>query len=85
VQPVSLADAHALAAANDLPIIDPPITTYVLSAPWLQEYEALVWINNPFTSTVSVTVTQTITPAITLHDMGGASWNGTTLTWNTTV
>lgn len=84
-RPVSQTGAHALATANDLPVIDPPITTYVLSAPWLQEYEAQIWINNPFTSTVSVTVTQTITPAITLLDIGQASRKGTRLTWNTTV
>jgi len=76
---------NALTAMDDPPIIDPPLTAYVLSAPWTQQHEAQLWINNPFTSAVAVTVTQTLPAGITLLDAGGASQSGDTLTWNTVV
>jgi uncharacterized repeat protein (TIGR01451 family) len=68
-----------------LPAIDPPLTAYVLSAPWTQQHEAQLWINNPFTSAISITLTQTLPTGITLLNTDGASQNGNSLTWNTVV
>ncbi len=81
----SLTGMSLLSATETLPPIDPPLTSYVLSAPWTQQHEAQIWINNPFTDTVPVTITQTLPPDITLLDVGGAVQNGDSLTWNTVV
>jgi uncharacterized repeat protein (TIGR01451 family) len=70
---------------DDLPAIDPPLTTYLLSAPWTQRHEAQLWISNPFSSTVPVTVRQPLPAGITLLDLGGATQSNNTLTWNTVV
>ena len=77
-------DAETM-ASESLPVIDPPLTAYVLSAPWTQQFETQLWINNPFTSTIPVTVTQPLPPDITVLDLGGAVQTGDTLTWNTVV
>jgi uncharacterized repeat protein (TIGR01451 family) len=82
---VNLAGASLAGLADDLPVIDPPLTSYVLSAPWTQKHEAQLWINNPFTSTIPATVTQALPAGIILLDTGGASQDGNVLTWNTTV
>ena len=82
---LTLTGVRAAAIEDDLPAIDPPLTAYVLSAPWTQKHEAQLWINNPFSSTVAVTVRQTLPAGITLLDLGGATQSGNTLTWNTAV
>ena len=69
------------AALNYAPTVDPPITSYVLSAPWTQEHEAQIWLNNPFDSTVVMTASQKIPDGVLLVDAGGATQKGDTLEW----
>lgn len=70
---------------NGGPAIDPPLTSYVLSSPWSQRHEAQLWVNNPFTSTIEVTITQPLPAGVALLDAGGAQQSGDTLIWTTTV
>ncbi|TAK32117.1 MAG: PKD domain-containing protein [Chloroflexota bacterium] len=85
-QPIRVSGSGAQKmASDDSPTIDPPLMTYVVSAPWTQRHEAQIWINNPFTSTLPVTVTQTLSAGISVIDAGGANQQGSLLTWNTTV
>jgi len=82
---VILAGVSLAGLAEDLPVIDPPLTSYVLSAPWTQKHEVQLWINNPFTNTVPVTVTQVLPADIVLLDPGGAIQVDNVLTWTTSV
>jgi hypothetical protein len=83
-----MSEAHGRAIVTDITeqtIIDPLLTTYILSAPWTQKHEAQLWINNPFTDTVTVHIAQPLPSGIILLDAGGASQIGNTLTWDTVV
>jgi uncharacterized repeat protein (TIGR01451 family) len=82
---VTLAGVRAPMPVQDLPAIDPPLTSYVLSAPWTQVHEAQLWISNPFTTAVPVTITQVLPNNVTVVNTGGGIQTGNHLTWNTMV
>ncbi|MCC9075203.1 SBBP repeat-containing protein [Litorilinea aerophila] len=82
---LSSSSAAASSAEQEAMPIDPPLSTYILPVPWRQQHEAQLWINNPFTSTVPVTVTQTLPAGIELLDAGGAVQSGSSITWHTVV
>lgn len=61
--------------------IDPPLSAYVQGSPWTQVLEAQLWLNNPFTSTVEMKVTQPLPTDISLVDLGGGILDSNKLTW----
>lgn len=85
-QRVSLSGS-ALAAntvAADTPSIENPIDMYIISDPEDQTYEAQIWIANPFSDTVTATVTQTLPPGVTVVSTDGLV-SGSTITWQKTI
>lgn len=61
--------------------IDPPLTAYIQGSPWTQVHEAQLWLNNPFSSTVEMNVTQPLPVNISLLDTGGGILDENELSW----
>lgn len=54
----------------------------MLAAATFGQQAGYAWVTNPFTSTVSVTLTQPITVGLSLLDAGGAEVVGDALVWH---
>jgi len=77
-----LSGAEAVSA--DAPTIENPIDVYVISNPSDQTYQAQIWIANPFTSTISANITQTLPSGVTMVTSDG-TLNGTVINWQKTI
>jgi uncharacterized repeat protein (TIGR01451 family) len=71
----------SLPTTDDMPIIDPPLRTSIQTAPWQQIYEVHLWIDNPFTTSISVLLTQTLPSTITLISAEGGDVADNNVTW----
>ena len=55
---------------QDVPLVDTPLVSFVLGGNRPLELQGRLWVNNPFTITVPVTVTQPLPAEITVLDPG---------------
>lgn len=78
------AAAHQPLLAADTPTIENPINTYVFSDPSTQTYQTQIWINNPFTDTITTDITQALPSGVSIVTTDGTI-NGTTITWSKTL
>jgi hypothetical protein len=69
---------------TETPTIENPINTYILSDPSAQTYQAQIWINNPFTGTITANITQALPSGMNIVATDDAS-NGSTITWSKTI
>lgn len=69
---------------TELPGIANPLDLYVTAADAADTFEARFWIANPFTTTITTTITQTLPAAAILVDTDGTV-NGSTVAWQHTI
>ena len=86
-QPTPTSPNRAGIAAIDAesPTVDPLVSTYVLADPENQQHKAQLWINNPMTTSVLVTLTQPVPNDIALISAPGAESDGESLSWTMQV
>ena len=77
--------AGGLSAQQEAEVIDPPLTAYVLGSGPEQRHQAMLFVHNPLTSSVAVTVTQPLTVGVEVLDPGAGQLTGGGLRWQGTV
>ncbi|MFQ5873346.1 MAG: Ig-like domain-containing protein, partial [Dehalococcoidia bacterium] len=82
----AIGEGQDLRALNeDIPLIDTPLIGFVLGGDRPPGLQGRLWVNNPFTTTVPVTVTQTLPADMTVLDPGGGSVQGNAIVWTGSV
>jgi hypothetical protein len=82
--PMSASASVAEAAATNQTTVENPISSYVLSDPATQTYQAQFWIANPFTATITADITQPLPAGFSVVATNGAII-GNTITWQRAV
>ena len=72
----------AAALAQEYQTIAPPLEARVYASAADGSGEMRLWATNPYTVTVPITVTQTVSDGITPLELGGADYDGTHLQWS---
>jgi 5-hydroxyisourate hydrolase-like protein (transthyretin family) len=85
-QKVSLSGVSSanLAAAVPLTVIENPISSYVVSDPATQTYQVQIWLANPFESTVTADITQSVPAGFSVIASDGTV-SGNQIIWARTI
>jgi uncharacterized repeat protein (TIGR01451 family) len=73
-----------LSMLSNTPVVENPISTYVLGNQDTLTYEAQIWVTNPFTQNITTVVTQPITSGIQVISNTG-TFSDTTITWSQVI
>ena len=65
----------------DAPSIENPLDSHILGMPGQLKYEGQIWMVNPFTRSISTTITQTMPADTDLLQFGDGTFDGSTITW----
>jgi len=88
-KPVRVTASGILQAASpaqaDAPTIPYPIRTRMVVKEDTLTYIPYIWVDNPFTETVVVTLTQPLPAGVQVIDPNGGSFEGNSLRWHITI